>query len=178
MATLPSHSPRGVVKTALVTVPIVLLLGFASGWLSNSGFGNHWYDPLNKPSFQPPAIAFPIVWTTLYILMGISLAIVLNQPPSGERSRGLALFGLQLVLNLIWSPIFFGAGAIDWGFVIILAMDAVVTATLISFFKLRPLAGALLLPYLAWLCLATVLNHETGRLNPGADRAPLGLTGA
>ncbi|WP_394998711.1 tryptophan-rich sensory protein [Sphingomonas sp.] len=56
--------------------------------------------------------------------------------------------------------------------------NALVTATIISFWRIRPLAAALLLPYLAWLCLATVLNHESGRLNPGADSHPLGLTGA
>ncbi|RST30607.1 tryptophan-rich sensory protein [Sphingomonas ginkgonis] len=176
MATVPGSRP--LLRTALVTVPAIVVLGFLSGWLSNSGFGNGWYEPLVKPSFQPPAIAFPIVWTTLYVLMGISLAIVLTLPPSAERRRGLALFAAQLVLNLAWSPIFFGAGAIDWGLLVILAMDVLVTATIVSFVRLRPLAGLLLLPYLAWLCLATALNHETGRLNPGADRAPLGLTGA
>jgi tryptophan-rich sensory protein len=88
------------------------------------------------------------------------------------------LFFAQLALNFLWSPVFFGAGAIDWAFVIILAMDVLVTMTIIASWKVRPLAGALLIPYLAWLCLATALNHETGRLNPGADTAPLGLTGA
>jgi benzodiazapine receptor len=103
---------------------------------------------------------------------------VLDAPPSAERSRGLFLFGAQLVLNFAWSPIFFGAHRIDLALVVILVTSALVTATIISFWRIRPLAAALLLPYLAWLCLATVLNHETGRLNPGADSHPLGLTGA
>ena len=73
---------------------------------------------------------------------------------------------------------FFGQGMIDAGFLIIAAMDVAVTMTIIIFWRIRPLAGALLIPYLAWLCVATALNHETGRLNPGADTAPLGITGA
>jgi tryptophan-rich sensory protein len=67
---------------------------------------------------------------------------------------------------------------IDWGFLIILAMNVAVTATIIAFSRVNGVAGLLLLPYLAWLCLATTLNWQIGRLNPGADRAPLGITGA
>lgn len=111
-------------------------------------------------------------------MMGIALAVVLNAAPSAERSRGIALFGAQLLLNFAWSPIFFGAHRIDLALVVILPANALVTAAIVSFWRVRPLAGALLLPYLAWLCLATALNHETGRLNPGAESHPLGLTEA
>ena len=173
-----ASSDRSVWKKALITVPAIVIVGFVMGIISNSGFANGWYANLAKPSFQPPGWAFGVVWTTLYTMMGISLAVVLNAAPSAERSRGLALFGAQLVLNFAWSPIFFGAHRIDLALVVILLTSALVTATIISFWRIRPLAGALLLPYLAWLCLATALNHETGRLNPGADVNPLGLTGA
>ncbi|MFC7537125.1 TspO/MBR family protein [Sphingomonas sp. GCM10030256] len=165
-------------KVALVAVPAIVVGGSLIGYLSNSGFANHWYGPLAKPSFQPPSWAFGVVWTTLYALMGVALALVWTSPPSKPRSRGLTLFFAQLALNFLWSPVFFGAGMIDGALLIILAMNVLVTATIIAFWRARPLAGLLLLPYLAWLCLATALNHETGRLNPGADRAPLGLTGA
>ena len=173
-----ARDDRGIWKKAIITVPMIVVIGSLMGLISNSGFGNPWYDPLTKPSFQPPGWAFGLVWTTLYTMMGIALATILNEPPSAERRRGLALFTAQLALNFAWSPVFFGGGMIDAAFLIILAMNVLVTATIISFWKIRPLAGALLLPYLAWLCLATALNHETGRLNPGADRAPLGITGA
>jgi tryptophan-rich sensory protein len=165
-------------KVALITAPVIVIAGSLVGYLSNSGFSNSWYVPLEKPSFQPPGWAFGVVWTILYALMGVATAIVLTSPPSRPRTRGLVLFAVQLGLNFAWSPTFFGAGAIDWAFLIILAMNVVVTATIVAFWRVRPLAGLLLLPYLAWLCLATALNHETGRLNPGADRAPLGITGA
>jgi benzodiazapine receptor len=173
-----TRSDRGIWKKALITVPAIVIVGFLMGIVSNSGFANGWYADLAKPSFQPPGWAFGAVWTTLYTMMGIALAVVLDAPPSAERSRGLFLFGAQLVLNFAWSPIFFGAHRIDLALVEILVTSALVTATIISFWRIRPLAAALLLPYLAWLCLATVLNHETGRLNPGADSHPLGLTGA
>ena len=173
-----TRSDRGIWKKALITVPAIVIVGFLMGIVSNSGFANGWYADLAKPSFQPPGWAFGAVWTTLYTMMGIALAVVLDAPPSAERSRGLFLFGAQLVLNFAWSPIFFGAHRIDLALVVILVTSALVTAAIISFWRIRPLAAALLLPYLAWLCLATVLNHETGRLNPGADSHPLGLTGA
>ena len=171
------HDDRGLWKKALITVPAIVIVGGLMGVVSNSGFGNNWYAPLAKPSFQPPGWAFGVVWTTLYTMMGIALATILNAPKSAERSRGLILFGVQLALNFAWSPIFFGGGMIDVALLVMLAMNVLVTATIISVWKVRPLAGALLIPYLLWLCLATALNHETGRLNPGADRAPLGLIG-
>ena len=169
---------RGIWKKALITVPVIVALGLVMGVVSNSGFGNDWYNPLTKPSFQPPGWAFGVVWTTLYTMMGIALAAILNEPPSRQRSTALILFFVQLALNFAWSPIFFGAGMIDVALIVILAMNVGVTMTIIAFWRVRPLAGALLLPYLAWLCLAAALNFETGRLNPGADTAPLGIIGA
>ncbi len=163
---------------ALITVPVVLVLGLLSGWLSNSGFSNNWFVALRKPSFMPPGWAFGLVWTTLYIMMGLALALVLASSRSPARRSGLALFATQIMLNFAWSPIFFGAGMIEVGMLVIVALDILVTATILTFWRVRPLAGALLLPYLAWLCLASALNWEIGRLNPGADKAPLAMMGA
>lgn len=165
-------------KIALVAAPLIVILGSLVGYLSNSGYGNDWYDPLREPDLQPPGWVFGTVWPILYALMGISLALVVAAEPSARRSRGLLLFALQLIANFSWSPVFFGAGMIDAAFIVILVMNVLVTMTIITFWQVRPLAGALLLPYLAWLCLATTLNFQTGQLNPGADQAPLGITGA
>ena len=165
-------------RIALLTVPLIVVAGSLIGLLSNSGLDNGWYAPLAKPSFQPPGWAFGVVWTALYTMMGIALALVLGAPRSRRRTTALGLFAAQLALNFAWSPVFFGGGMIDVGLLILLMMNVLVTMTIIIFWRIRPLAGALLIPYLAWLCIATALNHETGRLNPGADRAPLGLTGA
>ena len=169
---------RGLWRKALVTVPLIVIMGLLVGAVSNSSLGNDWYAPLAKPSFQPPGWAFGAAWTALYTLMGIALAAIANESPSRQRNVALALFGAQLALNFAWSPIFFGGGMIDLGLLVILGMTVLATMTTVAFWKIRPLAGALLIPYLAWLCIATALNHETGRLNPGADKAPLGITGA
>ncbi|MEQ7873013.1 TspO/MBR family protein [Sphingomonas sp. ASV193] len=176
MATIAPRSDRGIWKKALVTVPALVVAGSLFAFVARSGFDNPWYAALKMPSFQPPGWVFGAVWTTLYTLMGLSLASLLNEPSSKQRTTALALFGVQMLLNLAWSPVFFSGHYIDAAFLIILAMDVLVTMTIVAAYKVRPLAGALLLPYLAWLCLATALNHETGRLNPGADAAPLGLT--
>ena len=168
---------RGLWKKAAITVPVIVILGFVMGAVSNSGFGNAWYDGLAKPSFQPPGWAFGAIWTALYTMLGIALAAILNQPFSQQRQIAIALFAAQLTLNFAWSPVFFVAHMIDFALIIIVAMLLLAAVTANLFRRLRPVAGLLMLPYLAWLCLATALNYETGRLNPGADAEPLGITG-
>ncbi len=168
---------NGVWKKALITVPVIVGVGFFMGVVSNSGFANGWYANLDKPSFQPPPAAFGIVWTTLYTMLGIALAAILDEPPSKMRRDALWLFFGQLALNFAWSPVFFGSQMIDVALVIMVVLLILATITANYFRRLRPVAGWLMVPYLLWLCLATVLNYETGRLNPGADAAPLGITG-
>ena len=168
---------RPVWKTAIITIPAIVIVGSLMGYLSNSGFENSWYADLRKPSFQPPAWMFGVVWTTLYTLLGLALALVLREPPSKRRRDALWLFGGQLTLNFAWSPVFFGMHMIDVALVVLIVMLAMALAAARYFRSLYPLAGWLMLPYLLWLCLATALNYETGRLNPGADASPLGITG-
>ena len=167
----------GIWKKALVTVPAIVVVGSLMGIVSNSGFENGWYAALDKPAFQPPGWAFGVVWTTLYTMLGIALAAILDEPASPLRRTALTLFFVQLALNFAWSPIFFGAQMIDVALVTILVMLLLATATANLFRRIRPIAGWLMLPYLLWLCVATALNYETGKLNPGADAAPLGITG-
>jgi tryptophan-rich sensory protein len=125
---------------------------------------------------MPPGWVFGAAWTTLYTLMGISLALVIAAPDSAWRRRGIIIFLVQLALNYLWSPVFFAMAAIDWGFIIVIAMAVALCLTIPLFWRVNRVAALLLLPYLVWLCLATALNFEIGRLNPGADRAPLGIT--
>ncbi len=171
------HSDRSIWKTALITVPAIVILGSVMGRIANNGFDNGWYAELLKPAFQPPGWAFGVVWATLYTMIGIALAVIWNSPPSPMRKTALSLFFVQLAVNFAWSPIFFGARMIDVALVTLLVMLLLATATANLFRRIRPVAGWLMLPYLLWLCLATALNYETGKLNPGADAAPLGLTG-
>lgn len=162
-------------RHAVLTVPLILGAGFLSGWLSGSGYGNPWFDALQKPFFMPPGWAFPVAWSMIYVLLGISLAMVLAAPPGERRRNGLILFFVQLALNFAWSPIFFAGHDISLGKLTIFLMAALAAAAAGQFYRIRPLAGLLMLPYLAWLIFAASLNAAIEGLNPGAGRSLLGL---
>ena len=161
-------------RIALITVPAIVGFGSLSGWLSNSGYGNSWFDGLEKPFFMPPGWAFGLVWPILYVLLGIAVALVLQEPMTRQRRNALILFVVQLAFNYAWSPIFFGAHDIQLGLLVILVMTGLAAMTANLFWRIRPLAGALMIPYLAWLCFAASLNAAIGRLNPGAGVSLLG----
>lgn len=158
-------------RWSLFTVPLLIVLGSFSARAGGSGPGNPWFDNLVKPAFYPPPLAFPIVWFILYVLMGISLAMILSA--RGANGRGLAVvaFVVQLALNFSWSPVFFAMHQITVAFWIAVAMGITTLITIVLFWRIRPVAGMLLLPYLAWICVACTLNYEIGRLNPDADGA-------
>lgn len=162
-------------KIAIVTIVVIEVLGGLSGWLSNSGFGNGWFDALEKPSFMPPGAAFGIVWPILYALLGISLAMVVAEPPSDRRLVGLILFFAQLALNFAWSPLFFAAHDIRLAKYLIFVMAALAAAAAGQFWRLRPVAGLLMVPYLAWLVFAATLNATIEQLNPNAGISLLGF---
>lgn len=156
-------------RWALVCVPGVLLLGFLSGRLAGSGPGNPWFDALIKPGIYPPPQTFGIVWSVLYVLMGLALALVISARGAWGRERAIVAFFVQLVLNLAWTPLFFAAHQITWALLLLCALDVAVIATIWLFRKVRPMAALLLLPYLAWILFATWLNWEFRTANPGAD---------
>lgn len=159
----------GVIRWALVCVPVVLLLGILSGTLSGSGADEAWFAALRKPAGYPPPATFGLVWSVLYIMMGLSLAIV--AAAAGARGRGLAVlvFVVQLAINLAWSPLFFGAHRMTWALVDILLLDAAVVVTIALFARIRPSAAWLLVPYLAWILFATYLNWAFLRDNRELD---------
>ena len=161
-------------KTALVCVVAIELLGGLSGWLSNSGYGNGWFDGLDKPNFMPPGWAFGVVWPILYALLGIAVAMILAEPPSPRRKTALTLFFIQLALNFAWSPIFFAGHDIRLASIVIFAMAALAAAAAGQFVRIRTIAGVLMVPYLAWLIFAATLNSTIGNLNPGAGTSLLG----
>jgi tryptophan-rich sensory protein len=162
-------------KIAIPAVLAIEILGGLSGWLANSGYGNAWFDALEKPSFMPPGAAFGIVWPVLYALLGIALALVLAMPPSDRRRTGLILFAVQMVLNFAWSPIFFAGHDIVLAKYVIFAMAGIAAAAAGQFFRLSPAAGLLLVPYLSWLVFAATLTAAIEALNPGAGVSLLGL---
>jgi benzodiazapine receptor len=154
-----------VLRWALFTVPLVLLLGFLSGYASGSGADSVWFRSLALPSIFPPPMWFGIVWSVLYALMGFALALVCAA--WGARGRGIAVafFVLQLLVNLAWSPTFFAAHDIRAALVVIGALDVLVLVTIALFWRVRRTAALLLLPYLAWIAFATVLNWQFLELN-------------
>ena len=166
---------RGWWKSAVIAIVAIELLGGVSGWLSNSGYGNGWFDALRKPSFMPPGWTFGVVWPILYALMGCALAMILADPPSDRRRLGLILFFIQLALNFAWSPIFFGAHDIKLAKVVIFLMAAVAAAAAGQFNRIRPAAGLLMVPYIAWLVFAGTLNATIEHMNPGAGTSLLGI---
>lgn len=155
-------------KTALITVPAIVLAGSLSGFLSDSGYGNPWFDGLIKPFFMPPGWVFGVVWPILYAFLGVALALVLAEPPTQRRKSALILFFAQLALNFAWSPVFFAAHAIQPALMIIVVMVGLAALSASQFRQIRLSAGLLMLPYLLWLCFAAALNSAIGSLNPTA----------
>lgn len=121
-----------------------------------------WYEGLAKPSFTPPPIAFPIVWTTLYVLMSVAAARVAWKDVGGHA---IAFWALQIALNTLWTPVFFGANKVGAALVVIVLLWLAIAATTWLFFTIDRIAGALMVPYLAWVSLATALNFSIWRLN-------------
>jgi translocator protein len=125
-----------------------------------------WYAGLVKPAFNPPNWVFGPVWTTLYVLMGIALFLVLKDGSATRRGKTAAgVFAVQLFLNGLWSYIFFGLELPGWAFVEIVALWVSILACLVLFARISRAAGLLLAPYLLWVTFAAMLNGAIWRLN-------------
>jgi tryptophan-rich sensory protein len=156
-------------RWALVTVPAILLLGTLSGRIAGSGYDNPWFAVLAKPAIMPEASVFPLAWTILYVLLGVALAMILHARGAKGRGLALGLFFAQLLLNFAWSPIFFGLHQVTTALLVLLLMLALAAATTFLFAGIRKAAALLMLPYLAWLAFAALLNFQIMQLNPGAE---------
>lgn len=156
-------------RWAVVTVPFVLLLGFTSARLAPAGSANAWYAMLAKPPVLPPDWAFPAAWTAIYVMLGLTLAMIIHARGSRMRGPAIALFTLQLVVNLTWSPVFFGMHQVTVALGIVAAMFVLTLAMTVMLWGIRVIAGLLLLPYLAWLVFAGYLNYQIMILNPDAE---------
>ncbi|MCA6441650.1 MAG: TspO/MBR family protein [Sediminibacterium sp.] len=124
-----------------------------------------WYVSLNKPTFNPPNWIFAPVWSTLYILMGISLFLIIRKPASVYRTQSLQFFSTQFILNFCWSFIFFNQHQIGLALLDIILMWVFILLTIIWFSRQNAIAGWLLVPYLFWVSFATILNAAILRLN-------------
>lgn len=155
-------------RWAVVTVPFILLLGFTSARSVPTGADNRWYQALVKPDITPPDWAFPVAWTAIYALMGLALAMIIHARGSKWRGPAIVLFALQMVPNLLWTPLFFGAHLVFWSLITIVIMFLLALATAVMFARVRKAAAVLLVPYLAWIVFAGVLTWQIDQLNPGA----------
>ncbi len=161
-------------RWSLFTVPAIVLLGFLAGQLGSPN--TDWFRNLVKPDIFPPPAAFGIVWTILYAMIGFSLALVCSA--WGARGRGIAigLFAVHFILNLAWTPVFFGSKNIEGGLVVIGLVVVTLLVVIAAFWRVRRSAGLLLLPYLAWVMFATVLNYEFLRANPDGGHGSYGAS--
>jgi len=147
---------QAALAAACIFIPLVA--GAAAGILTMSGITS-WYATLNKPWFTPPNYVFGPVWTILYILMGVSLYLVIAQGWEKKPVKnGVLLFAAQLAVNILWSFLFFGFHSPVAGLACILVLLALIVATIVAFRRVSKTAALLLVPYLAWVCIATALN--------------------
>ena len=161
------------IRWALFLVPLCVLLGFVSGQVG-AGPGSSWFQALVKPGIYPEPKWFGIVWTILYIMIGLSVALVASAWGARGRTAALWVFAAHFALNLAWTPVFFALQQITMALFVIIAIVLSLLVVIALFWKVRRLAALLLLPYLAWVCFATLLNYEFMRLNPNADGGSAG----
>ena len=149
-----------------ISVFIPLAVGLLGSVFTASSV-NTWYATVNKPSFNPPNWIFGPVWTTLFVMMAIAAWLVWKPEGFQAAAWPLTLFAIQLALNIAWSWIFFGLHQPGWAFVEIVILWLAIVRTTGAFFGRSKTAGWLMVPYLAWVSFASVLNFTIWRLNVG-----------
>ena len=151
------------IKPYLLSSAIALAIGLLAALLTMGGMRK--YESVAKPPLSPPGVVFPIVWTALYILMGISSARVYQAAPGSDRETGLLLYGVQLMLNFGWSILYFGFSLYLAAFIWLLILEAVIVAMIVYFNRVDRTAARLQLPYALWVAFAGYLNLGVYLLN-------------
>ena len=147
---------------------IAICMGAAAlGAMATTPEIESWYKTIEKPSWNPPNWIFGPVWTTLYVMMAIAAWVVWKPAGFKAAAAPLTLFAIQLALNIAWSWIFFGMHQPGWAFAEIVILWLAIVATTVAFFRCSKVAGWLMVPYLAWVSFASVLNFTLWRLNSG-----------
>ncbi|ETZ20324.1 TspO/MBR family protein [Pedobacter sp. V48] len=149
----------------IINIAIPLAMGAIGAWFT-SQYVKTWYVTLNKPSFNPPNWVFAPVWTTLFILMGIAAYLVwLKREQVQYFTRTVAIYLIQLVLNVMWSFLFFYAHEIGLALFEIIALLLVIIINAMVFYKIDKTAGLLFIPYILWVGFATILTYSIFSLN-------------
>ncbi len=152
------------IPSLLICLLIPLTIGGLSGFFTSSAIST-WYVTLNKPSFNPPNFIFAPVWTTLFTLMGISLFVIWNSAKGFRRNNALLIFAVQIVLNFIWSFLFFNFESPGLALIEITMLWCSILMMIIYFGRVSRLAAALQVPYLLWVSFASILNTAIWHLN-------------
>ena len=151
------------IKSLVLNIAFALVVGGIGALL---GGKMNDFVTINKPWFSPPAIVFPIAWTALYILMGISTYLVCeNKTDKKFKKRACFIYLAQLLVNVLWTPLFFRFKLYLLSFFWILLLIILVGIMIIKFYKIKPLAGYLQIPYILWLIFASILNFSIYLLN-------------
>ena len=149
----------------IVSITICLFAGFLGSFFTIPAIPT-WYATLTKPSFAPPNWLFFPVWTTLFVMMGISLYLVWRKGLEGQQiKKALVIFAVQLILNVLWSAAFFGLRSPLSGLIEISILWISIAFTIMIFMKISRTAGLLLIPYIIWVSFAAILNFMIWRLN-------------
>lgn len=141
----------------VVSLMLPLSLGAIAGMFTAQAVPE-WYATLNRPSFNPPNWIFGPVWTTLYLILGFSFFMIWKQERSKERNQAIMIFFVQMVLNFGWSFLFFYYNLIGFALFEIVVLWISIIGMIILFYKIRPLAAYVNIPYLLWVTFATILN--------------------
>lgn len=147
---------RNVIKLA-ISILLPLSVGAVAGMFTSQAVPT-WYASLNRPSFSPPNWVFGPVWTTLYVLLGFSFFLIWKESPSKGRNSAIIVFSIQLLLNFAWSFIFFYFNFIGAALLEIILLCISIIAMIYLFYKIKPIAAYLNIPYLLWVSFATILN--------------------
>lgn len=151
-------------KLLILCLFIPLAVGGGASLISGGGMDA--FETLNKPPLSPPGILFPIVWTILYLLMGAASYFVIASDSAEEKIRSaVTLYGIQLFFNFLWPILFFSFFAYLLSFLWLVALLILIILTALSFYKIKNLAGYLLIPYIAWVTFAGYLNFGVFVLN-------------
>ena len=145
---------------------IFLAACFAAGSTGGLFPPGKWYEALKKPWFTPPNWLFPVAWTTLYICMATAGARVAVSP---DNAVAMAFWSLQIALNGLWTPVFFGLRRMKLGLMVLSGLWGSVALTMLALWQVDWIAGVLFVPYLAWVSVAACLNYSVWKLNPDAD---------
>lgn len=152
-------------SNSILMLAVWVGLCFAVAFLASRFQPGVWYQELVKPSWTPPNWLFGPVWSLLYLMMGVAAWLIWKQNGFSGAILPLGFFLLQLILNGLWSWLFFGKHLIGVAFIDIVLLWAAILVTMILFWQRQPLAGILFLPYLLWVSYASTLNFALWRMN-------------